>query len=104
MKYYSVKEIANLISVNEETVRRWIREGKLKSTIISKKTGNSIKESDLYEFLNTIPRYRLLFEIKEPKIDEIYNGKLHELLDELILERDKINDYISKIEKLLKGS
>lgn len=104
MKYYSVKEIANLILVNEETVRRWIREGKLKSTIISKKTGNSIKESDLYEFLNTIPRYRFLFEIKEPKIDEMYNSKLHELLDDLILERDKINNYINRIKELLEES
>ena len=29
MNYYTVKDIAELLSVNEETVRRWIREGKL---------------------------------------------------------------------------
>lgn len=29
VEYYSVKEIAELLSVNEETVRRWIRDEKL---------------------------------------------------------------------------
>lgn len=104
MRCYSVKEIANLVSVNEETVRRWIRDGELKSTILSKKSGNTIKESDLHKFLNRKPKYRVLIEVKEPKIDELYNGKLYELLDELISERNKLDNYINRIEKLLEES
>lgn len=38
MKTYSVAEIAKLLNVNKETVRRWIRSGQLKSTQKSKKT------------------------------------------------------------------
>ena len=33
MKTYSVKEIADLLNTNPETVRRWIRDKKLEATI-----------------------------------------------------------------------
>lgn len=36
MFIYSVKEIAKLLSVNEETVRRWIGKGFLKAEYIEK--------------------------------------------------------------------
>ena len=37
MKTYSVKEIAEMLNANPETVRRWIRDKKLDATIESKK-------------------------------------------------------------------
>lgn len=37
MKTYSVKEIAEMLNANPETVRRWIRDKKLNATIESKK-------------------------------------------------------------------
>lgn len=37
MKTYSVKEIAEMLNTNPETVRRWIRDKKLDATIESKK-------------------------------------------------------------------
>lgn len=50
MKQYSVEEVAKIKGVNEETVRRWIRRGKLNATISSKKHGYKIDEIDVLNF------------------------------------------------------
>ncbi|MCC8064330.1 MAG: helix-turn-helix domain-containing protein [Clostridiales bacterium] len=57
MKTYSVKEIAELLNTNPETVRRWIRDKKLDATIESKKGGHKVSESALRAFLKTSPKY-----------------------------------------------
>ena len=101
MRKYNVKEIANLLNVNEETVRRWIRSGCLKSIRTSKKEGNVVDERDLYEFIKTKPKYRTILDLSELQIDYVYNEKLEELLNELIRERNILNDRINKIQALL---
>lgn len=57
LKTYNVKEIAELLKTNPETVRRWIRSGKLKSDIDSRKGGNIVTEQMLNTFLKTTPKY-----------------------------------------------
>lgn len=59
MKTYTVKEIADLLGTNPETVRRWIRDGKLKAVANSKKKGENkvILEGALNAFLKTSPKY-----------------------------------------------
>ena len=57
MKTYSVKEVAELLKANPETVRRWIRDGKLEAAMESKKTGHVIHEAALRQFLQNSPRY-----------------------------------------------
>lgn len=57
LKTYNVKEIAELLKTNPETVRRWIRSGKLKSDIDSRKGGNVVTEQMLNAFLKTTPKY-----------------------------------------------
>lgn len=49
-KVFFVEDVAKIFEVNPETVRRWIRSGKLKSSIASKKIGNRISRKDLEEF------------------------------------------------------
>lgn len=101
MRKYNVMEIANLLKVNEETVRRWIRSGYLKSTITSMKNGYVINEQDLYEFVRTKPKYRTMLGSLEVQSDDTYIEKLKKLLNDLISERDRINDCINKIQALL---
>ena len=48
----SVAQIAELMDVNKETVRRWIRYGKLKASFNSRKEGFAIAADDLSEFLD----------------------------------------------------
>lgn len=57
METYSVKEIAEMLNTNPETVRRWIRDKKLDATIESKKGGHIVYETALREFLKTSPKY-----------------------------------------------
>lgn len=59
MKTYTVKEIAELLDTNPETVRRWIRDGKLQAVTNSKKEGENkvILEGALNAFLKTFPKY-----------------------------------------------
>ena len=53
MKSYTVEEISKMLGKNPETVRRWIRSGKLKATQDSRKKGNLVTETELTRFLNT---------------------------------------------------
>lgn len=48
-QYQTVKEIADLLKVNEATVRRWIKDGELRAIDIGK--GWRIGPEDLYAFL-----------------------------------------------------
>lgn len=57
MNTYSVKEIAEMLNTNPETVRRWIRDKKLDATIESKKSGHRVSEAALQAFLRTSPKY-----------------------------------------------
>ncbi len=57
MKAYSVKHIAEMLNTNPETVRRWIRDGKLQAVQVSRKDGNQVSEDALKKFLETSPKY-----------------------------------------------
>ena len=57
MNTYSVKQIADLLETNPETVRRWIRADKLKAVQISRKDGNVVTEGELQRFLRATPKY-----------------------------------------------
>ena len=57
IKEYTVEEISELLMVNKETVRRWIRDDKLKGTRNSKKEGYTVDEFSLQEFLIDNPKY-----------------------------------------------
>lgn len=57
MKTYSVKEIAIMLHTDPETVRRWIRNGKLKADKQSNKEGMLVDENMLEAFLKKTPKY-----------------------------------------------
>ena len=57
MDTYSVKEIADMLNTNPETVRRWIRSGKLEAIQESRKGGNVVTKSMLDAFLKASPKY-----------------------------------------------
>lgn len=57
MKSYNVKQISDMLDTNPETVRRWIRDGKLAAEQSSRKGGNIVSEESLQRFLAATPRY-----------------------------------------------
>lgn len=52
MEFYTVKEIAEMLSVNEETVRRWIRENKLDAERGTGRQGSKVSSESLKKFLD----------------------------------------------------
>ena len=54
---YNVKQIADILDTNLETVRRWIRENKLKAVQVSRKNGNVVTEDELKRFVQATPKY-----------------------------------------------
>lgn len=59
----NVKEASKLAGVHEETMRRWLREKKIDSEITSKRTGYSISEESLFDYL---ARREEWMRLKEP--------------------------------------
>jgi len=57
VKTFSVKQIAEMLNTNPETVRRWIRDGKLNAVQVSRKYGNVVTETELDRFIRNTPKY-----------------------------------------------
>lgn len=58
---YSVSDVAEMLNVNEETIRRWIRDGKLHAKRAVGRGGNTLFLDDIIAFANRPPRTYLLF-------------------------------------------
>jgi excisionase family DNA binding protein len=51
-RYLTVEESAQLLQVHEQTVRRWLRSGFLKGTLISRRAGYRIRRSEVQRVLD----------------------------------------------------
>jgi hypothetical protein len=65
VKEYTVDELSELLMVNKETVRRWIRDGKLNGARNSKKEGYTVDEFSLQLFLIDNPKYNRICALKD---------------------------------------
>ena len=52
MRSFSVTDVAAMLGVNEESVRRWIREGKLVANRRIGRAGSSVELKDIIDFDN----------------------------------------------------
>ena len=50
-KLLKIREAAEILSVNPETLRRWDRSGKLKAIIISKRGDRRYRKEDIEKYL-----------------------------------------------------
>lgn len=99
MSMYNTKEIADLLDINEETVRRWVRSGLLKAERSSKKQGNIIHEVDLFEFISDKPKYKKMVLAKIQQRNNPFS--LNDLLNDLIIQRNLLDEYIIKLQSLI---
>jgi excisionase family DNA binding protein len=53
-QWLTVAEIARLLQIDEQTVRRWIRAGRLPATNLGGKAGYRIEPNDLQGFLASL--------------------------------------------------
>ena len=54
--YYTVPDVANMLGVNNETARRWIREGKIYAKRNMGRGGNEVLLKDVVAFANKPPK------------------------------------------------
>ena len=95
-EYYTVREIANMVGVVEETVRRWIYKDKLKvEPIRSKKEGYRVPYVEAIRFIQAHSKYSRTWPyesldaiIKHIDDLDIEIGRLTEERDELIRTKD----------------
>ena len=63
MTLYNGSDVSKMLNVNEETVRRWIRDGKIKAQRALGRVGNTMFLDDIVNFVNKTPRaYLVSFE------------------------------------------
>ena len=51
-KLLKIREAAEILNVNPETLRRWDRSGKLKAIIISKRGDRRYRKKDIEEYIS----------------------------------------------------
>ncbi len=54
-RWLTVSDIANQLQVDEQTVRRWIRAGRLVARNLGGKAGYRIHPNDLNAYINSLP-------------------------------------------------
>lgn len=97
--YYTVSQIASKLNVNPETVRRWIREGKLNAITSScRKKGSRIDEKSLSDFLDKNPRYKIS---AEPI--NLQKSNMYQRFREIRMRVDAIEKLVSEIDNLLES-
>ena len=46
-EWVNLQEAARLLGVHDQTVRRWLREGRLRGTLLSRRAGYRIRRSEV---------------------------------------------------------
>ena len=109
METYTVKEIAEMLNTNQETVRRWIRSGKLESIQSSRKEGNMVTQSMFEKFISSSSKYSK-YRLRSPKPSDLIMpaiGVAGLAVTELISNsKDKENVYInsSSLKKMMEDT
>lgn len=100
VKEYTVKEISELLMVNKETIRRWIRDGKLNGARNSKKEGFTVDEFSLQQFLIDNPKYNrigVVCELKGVQADVNIKHKIYSAGKTIL----QIKDLMAELECIL---
>lgn len=99
MKTYNVHEVAELLRVNPETVRRWCRTGRLKCDYDGcRRHGFTISESDLSDFRESKPKYSPTKQDRKMLRQAKLNG-LYAELETYVQHRDFVDAHIKRIER-----
>lgn len=86
----TVQQVGNILDVNSETVRRWIRKGELKATMNSRKKGYIIDEVELEDFIRRYPKYEKRYHvIRDARLEKIRRAakKASEVLPIILMNK-----------------
>lgn len=102
MRTYNVKQISDMLNTNPETVRRWIRSGKLKAVQDSRKEGNIVSDDMLKLFLKKYPKYAAL--VASPLEAAVVGAVIGTagLISKYVIDSDKIKNSIIDADEVKK--
>ena len=87
IKVYTISDVAKLLMVNDEAVRKWIKSKELVGKYTgAKKTGNLIFDDDLQEFIDKHPKYRRRYNISMHAANDMY--------DDIDIKETTIKDFV----------
>ena len=99
--YYTVTQVSVMFNVNPETVRRWVRTGKLNATLECKKSGFSIDEKSLNDFIIRYPKYgKMILSTEAFSIKDQLNG-IQMRLNKIKRYTKRIDELVAEIEELM---
>ena len=106
MKSFNIYQVSQMLDMNQETVRRWIRSGSLKASLSSRKDGYEIRPKALADFLREHPKYAdaVLSSLKDALRLQMAKGEIGDnLVDfkQLFLDSASLKDDILKSEELI---
>ena len=103
---FTISEVASIFSVSEETIRRWIKSGRLRASIDSKKEGYKVAEKDLKEFVETQkPKYRKFLPFLDLFLSPIVAPIMFSTFAENSgLINSRLREYVKLHEKDVQGS
>lgn len=101
MKKYTVEEVSKIFNKDKETIRRWIRDGKLTAIKTSNKKGYLIDEASVIKLIHDKDK-DILNEVEGVDSTEQRKRILSDTLEKLRNERNEIDKAIKILESLLK--
>lgn len=93
---YNVEQVSEMLDVCSETVRRWIRDNKLKATLKNKRYGYRIDESSLDEFKQRYSKYQTVDEDEPTDLPT-----LDICLKLIMIQAAEIDKLVAKVDELL---
>ncbi len=106
MKSFNIYQVSQMLNMNQETIRRWIRSGSLKACLSSRKNGYEIEPKALADFLREHPKYVdvVLSSLKDALRLQMAREEIGDnLMDfkQLFLDSASLKDDILKSEELI---
>lgn len=102
MKMYSVKETAEILGMNPETIRRLVREGALNAAVRNcGRGGHKFTESEIERFKSFRgERKRCIYNVEdEPSDIERFKQEVYELLAEVVTIEAKLTSILNELER-----
>jgi excisionase family DNA binding protein len=106
-RVYTIREVAEILQVNQMTVRRRIKAGELKAELIQGKNGKQYliqaEELERYQATETVEVVKMQYPVKLEDIDQRLQVRDKQIIDILLERLDQLMEKVERLEKQNRG-